>query len=156
MKKIIALGCAFLAAALIVLFSSASYRATPETQIKKEAYPFRKKLLDLHNKERIGWGYKPLEMDERLCNYAQNHAEKMAKEESLEHSRMSDLQKVNESSYVGENIAWGQDTEADVVSAWMWSPRHRWNILGSNYGKAGFGAAKDSDGRYYWCVVFSD
>jgi uncharacterized protein YkwD len=33
---------------------------------------------------------------------------------------------------------------------------HRWNILGSSYTKAGFGVKKDSDGRNYWCVVFSD
>ena len=38
----------------------------------------------------------------------------------------------------------------------MWSPGHRWNILGSEYRKAGFGMAKDSEGRIYWCVVFSD
>jgi uncharacterized protein YkwD len=158
MKKIIGLACVFIVVAFVVIVASPSHqeKSTQAPQIKKETYPFRKKLLDLHNKERVGWGYKTLEIDENLCRYAQSHAEKMAKEESLKHSRMSDLQKVNGAGYVGENIAWGQETEADVVSAWMWSPGHRWNILGSSHGKAGFGAAKDSDGRYYWCAVFSD
>lgn len=156
MKKIIALVCVLLAA-LFLMAPSASKKPASEPHVKKKAeHPFRKNLLELHNKERTGWGYKPLEMNESLCEYAQKHAEKMAKEKTLRHSSMSDLQKVNESGLVGENIAWGQEDESAVVSAWMWSPMHRWNILGSGYKQAGFGAAKDSDGRYYWCAVFSD
>jgi len=156
MKKVIVLAGVFLAV-LFLMAPSAQKKPAAEPQAKKKnEYPFRKNLLELHNKEREGWGYKPLEIDELLCDYAQKHAEKMANEESLRHSSMSALQKVNESSYVGENIAWGQKDEAAAVDAWMWSPMHRWNILGSGYKKAGFGAAKDSDGRYYWCVVFSD
>ena len=70
---------------------------------------------------------------------------------------MSDLIKVNEdSSLVGENIAWGQETEKLVVEAWMWSPMHRWNILGTSYKRVGFGVEEDKEGRLYWCAVFSD
>lgn len=158
MKRAIMLIVAFFVA--LAVFSS-DQKQTKEISRppaeKKETEPqFRKNLLELHNKEREGWGYKPLQMDKRLCDYAQKHAEKMAKENSLYHSSMSDIQKVNDSGYVGENIAWGQKTEADVVSAWMWSPGHRWNILGSSYKKVGFGMKKDEDGRNYWCVVFTD
>lgn len=152
MKKLAVLACVFLA----VLFVYAKHReiepSKPQIKKEKELLPFVKKLLDLHNEERSSWGYEPLETDSRLCEYAQKHAEKMSKEERLAHSSMTDLQ----SGSVGENIAWGQKTEADVVNAWMWSPGHRWNILGSEYRKAGFGMAKDSEGRIYWCVVFSD
>lgn len=156
MKKIIVLVCIFLAILFLVAPSSQQKPVAKPQVKKKDEYPFRKNLLELHNKERSGWGYKPLEMNDALCGYAQKHAEKMAKEESLKHSSMSALQKVNGSGYVGENIAWGQKDEVAAVGAWMWSPMHRWNILGSSYEKVGFGAAKDSDGRYYWCVVFSD
>lgn len=157
MKKFAVLACVFLA----VLFVSApKYReiepSKPQIKKEKDFLPFVKKLLDLHNEERSGWGYEPLQTDSRLCEYAQKHAEKMSKEERLAHSSMTELQKVNKSGSVGENIAWGQKTEADVVNAWMWSPGHRWNILGSDYRKAGFGMAKDSEGKIYWCVVFSD
>jgi len=155
MKKALVLVCVFLAV-LFLLKPSAQEKIIPEPPSKKEVPSFRKNLLDLHNKERTGWGYSPLEMDDKLCEYAQKHAEKMSREERLNHSKMSDLQKVNDSNAVGENIAWGQEDEATAVSAWMWSPMHRWNILGSSYKKAGFGASKDSEGRYYWCVVFSD
>ena len=146
MKKLAVLVCVFLA----VLFVYAPKHreiepSKPQIKKEKELLPFVKKLLDLHNEERSSWGYEPLETDSSLC-------EKMSKEKRLAHSSMTDLQ----SGSVGENIAWGQKTEADVVNAWMWSPGHRWNILGSEYRKAGFGMAKDSEGRIYWCVVFSD
>jgi len=153
MKKLAVLACVFLA----VLFVYAPKHreiepSKPQVKKEKELLPFAKKLLDLHNEERSSRGYEPLETDSRLCEYAQKHAEKMSKEERLAHSGMTDLQ----SGSAGENIAWGQKTEDDVVNAWMWSPGHRWNILESDYRKAGFGMAKDSDGRIYWCVVFSD
>lgn len=117
---------------------------------------FQEKLLELHNKERVAKGYGELKLDKKLCDYAQKHAEKMAQENDLVHSKMSDLRKILDSNWVGENIAWGQETEEGVVNSWMWSPGHRWNILGSSYERVGFGMKKDKDDRSYWCVVFSD
>ena len=117
----------------------------------------KEKLLDAHNQERASRKIKPLIIDKKLCDYAQKHAQKMVKKNSLYHSSMSDLIKVNEdSSLVGENIAWGQETEKLVVEAWMWSPMHRWNILGTSYKRVGFGVEEDKEGRLYWCAVFSD
>jgi uncharacterized protein YkwD len=69
---------------------------------------------------------------------------------------MSDLQDYCGAGLVGENIAWGQTDEKKVVESWMWSPMHRWNILGSGYKKVGFGMKADGEGRKYWCTVFSD
>lgn len=123
---------------------------------KRDFSEEQKNLLELHNEERKSRGYAELEMDEELCAYAQEHARKMAEKNSLFHSSMSDLSDIKKSGLVGENIAWGQETAAEAVSGWMWSPMHRWNILGSNFKKVGFGAVKDKDGRYYWCTVFSD
>jgi uncharacterized protein YkwD len=158
MKRAILLAVAFFVA--LAIFGSMQKQTkeiSPPSAEKKEEDPqFVKNLLELHNKERERRGYKPLQLDNRLCDYAQKHAEKMAKENNLYHSSMSDIKKVNDSGYVGENIAWGQKTEAEVVSAWMWSPGHRWNILGSSYEKVGFGMKKDEDERSYWCVVFTD
>lgn len=125
--------------------------------IEKEFKDFQEKLLELHNKERNSKGYSKLEINKNLCDYAQKHAEFMASKNSLVHSSMSNLMKVNsDSSLVGENIAWGQETEESVVSSWMWSPMHKWNILGSKYKKVGFGMKEGKDSRKYWCVVFSN
>lgn len=112
-------------------------------------------LFEMHNKERTSRGLQPLILDKKLTNYAQKHAEYMSVKNSLVHSSMSSLQKVNNDSFVGENIAWGQETEKEVINSWMWSPGHRWNILGSSYKKIGIGIKKDKNNRLYWCVVFS-
>lgn len=101
-------------------------------------------------------GLKALEIDESLCDYAQRHAEYMAEKERLAHSSMSRLQESCGGETVGENIAWGQETASGVVSSWMYSPMHRWNILGSSYKRVGFGVKEDARGRKYWCAVFSN
>ena len=121
----------------------------------REFGSLKSELLEQHNERRFDWGLKPLELDKKLCDYAERHAEIMASRERLFHSSMEDLQKFCGASLVAENIAWGQQTVDDVVSDWMWSPGHRWNILGSSYKKVGFGIKEDSGGRKYWCVVFS-
>jgi uncharacterized protein YkwD len=46
----------------------------------------------------------------------------------------------------GENIAWGQKTPHDVFVAWMNSPRHRANILNSQYRDLGVAQVAGSNG----------
>jgi len=45
-------------------------------------------------------------------------------------------------TYIGENIAWGQNTPAEVVAAWMNSPSHRANILNVKFTEIGIGYIK--------------
>jgi uncharacterized protein YkwD len=127
-----------------------------QQKIKTDLEKSQEKLLDLHNTDRSLRGVKNLVLDKNLCEYAQKHAEKMAEKDSLYHSKMKDLMKVNDPKIVGENIAWGQKDENSVFEGWMNSILHRWNILGEKYKKAGFGLAKDKNGDNYWCSVFSD
>lgn len=117
--------------------------------------PTQMALLELHNARRSSKGMDPLVLDRGLCDYAQKHAKKMAERGRMFHSSMERLQEDCGADIVGENVAWGQETEEEVVSSWMWSPMHRWNILGSSYGKVGFGVEKGEGGRNCWCVVFS-
>lgn len=117
--------------------------------------PVQRALLELHNARRSAKGMKPLVLNRGLCDYAQKHAKIMAERGRMFHSSMERLQEDCGADVVGENVAWGQETEEEVVSSWMWSPMHRWNILGSSYSKVGFGVEKGEDGRNYWCVVFS-
>lgn len=53
-----------------------------------------------------------------------------------------------------ENIAYGQRTPAEVMSAWMNSPGHRSNILSGNVSEIGVGVAKKSNGTLYWTQMF--
>lgn len=147
MKRRTAVLCFVFAA--IVLTRGCSIRPMFTTD-----HSFQTKLLELHNKQRKSKGSKPLRMNANLNAYAQKWAETMVKRNSMKHSSMSDLSTAAGTSTVAENIAWGQENEESVVNSWMWSPGHRWNILG-DYTDVGFGMAKDKDGRPYWCTVFS-
>ena len=57
-------------------------------------------------------------------------------------------------SAAGENIAYGQKTPQEVVTAWMNSAGHRANILSSAFTHIGVGAAKKSNGTLYWTQMF--
>ncbi|WP_027626789.1 SafA/ExsA family spore coat assembly protein [Clostridium lundense] len=57
-------------------------------------------------------------------------------------------------SAAGENIAMGQRTPQEVVTAWMNSPGHRSNILSPNFSQIGVGLAKDKNGICYWTQMF--
>ena len=54
----------------------------------------------------------------------------------------------------GENIAWGQNTPADVMRAWMNSSGHRKNILHEEVNTLGVGFVDCGDGYEYWTQVF--
>lgn len=45
----------------------------------------------------------------------------------------------------GENLAYGFDTSASTVTAWMNSPGHRANILNTTYKEVGFGIANSAN-----------
>lgn len=57
-------------------------------------------------------------------------------------------------SAAGENIAYGQQTPAAVMSAWMNSPGHRSNIMNGTYTEIGVGLAKNKNGVCYWTQQF--
>ena len=58
------------------------------------------------------------------------------------------------SSGVGENVAYGQRTPAEVMAAWMSSPGHRDNILRASFRAIGVGAAVNSAGTWFWTQDF--
>lgn len=109
-------------------------------------------LLNLHNRERELKGRAGMVLDPYLVQYAQNYAEEMAHRDRLVHSNISVL--MGKYSTAGENIAWNQRTEEEVVRDWMNSSGHRANIMNRNFTKVGFGVAKAKNGSLYWCTVF--
>jgi uncharacterized protein YkwD len=111
-------------------------------------------LLRLHNEQRELKGRPGFQLDPYLCEYAQNHAEWMAKHNNLKHSDISVL--MGKYSTAGENIAWNQRSEQEVVTGWMNSSGHRANILNRSFNRVGFGVSYNSKGEPYWCTVFGD
>lgn len=109
-------------------------------------------ILFFHNKERTIRKIHNLEFDEGLSRTAQKHAEWMALNSNLQHSRL----KLDGTGFfiMGENIAMGYRSIDTVIDGWMNSPGHRKNILNVHYTHAGIGYSKMSGGVPYWCVVF--
>lgn len=110
------------------------------------------KLVKLHNKERLKLGLKELEEDKNLKNYASNHANFMLNKNKLKHSSIIDVLKFD-FDLAGENIAYNQETEEEVMRSWMRSQGHRGNILNKHYDSIGCGIAYNEK-NIYWCVVF--
>ncbi len=114
-------------------------------------------LVDLHNKAREdnGWvsNIPELNMNNDLMKYAQDWAEKMAKDRRLTHSNMRDIMSLGFSTAL-ENIAYGQKTEKDVMRTWLKSTGHRRNILNKSVDSIGCGFYYDNRDIIYWCVCF--
>ena len=55
---------------------------------------------------------------------------------------------------VGENIAMGQHSSAEVINAWMNSSGHRANILNRGYRRIGVAAYTTPEGTIFWCQQF--
>jgi uncharacterized protein YkwD len=114
-------------------------------------------LVDLHNKAREdnSWvsAIPELKMNNDLMKYAQDWAEKMAKDRRLTHGNMRDIMSLGFSTAL-ENIAYGQKTEKDVMRTWLKSTGHRRNILNKSVDSIGCGFYYDKKDIIYWCVCF--
>ncbi|NLL78833.1 MAG: hypothetical protein GX234_03390 [Clostridiales bacterium] len=58
--------------------------------------------------------------------------------------------------WAGENIAKGQRSSSQVMTAWMNSPGHRANILNTHFHKIGIGHFTTGNGIQCWVQLFSD
>lgn len=107
------------------------------------------------NRERDNRGQRPLQTSRALRLSAQAKARYLAKTGELEHGTWWKLVyrfAGRQFGHIGENIASGQDSAAEVVRAWMDSPTHKANILG-DYTHVGSGRA-ERHGRIYFVNHF--
>lgn len=118
---------------------------------QKSTPPSIPSLLNAHNQQREYKGRSSFELDSYLCDYAQKHADWMAKKNNLTHSNIKNL--MNKYYQVGENIAMGQQTTESVMDSWMKSKGHRENILNRAFTKVGFGITY-KNGQPYFCTCF--
>jgi len=100
----------------------------------------------------------PLEWDKRLAQAAQKHADDMADNDFFDHvgsGNSTVVIRVEREGYlwqtVGENIAMGPRSVAEVVKGWLESPGHCSNIMNGDFTQ--MGAARSHDGKY-WVQVF--
>lgn len=143
-----------------VIPTAAPTRAPQATQAPQGDSSYAYQVVELVNQERAKYGLSALSVDETLMRAAQTRAVETVR--SFAHTRPdgSNFSSVLSEYGVnyrsaGENIAYGQRTPQEVVTAWMNSSGHRANILNSRYGKIGVGCYKNGS-TYYWSQLFTD
>ncbi|QHT59988.1 LysM peptidoglycan-binding domain-containing protein [Paenibacillus lycopersici] len=105
---------------------------------------FAAQVVTLVNKERANAGLPALKSDTLLTKVALDKAKDMYANNYFDHNSPTygspfDMMRAYgvAYSYAGENIAKGQRTPQEVMTAWMNSAGHKANILNSHYGKIG-------------------
>ncbi|KAG2830897.1 hypothetical protein JG687_00002584 [Phytophthora cactorum] len=130
-----------------------TYTQTDDYQIK---------MLELVNEQRTANSLSLLCMNGKLLPSALHHSKDMAANDFMGHNGSDGStmeERITEAGFdwtaVGENVAAGQETVSDVMTAWMNSPEHKANILG-DYKMFGTAYAYNADGTYkhYWTQDF--
>ncbi|MFI6369355.1 CAP domain-containing protein [Streptomyces sp. NPDC050546] len=118
-------------------------------------------VTDLTNRERARAGLPPLAVDPLLTTAAQAHSADMVARAFYSHTAPDGGQPWDRAAQagstrrsIGENIACGQRSPADVVAGWMNSPGHRANILKPGFTHIGVGFAGGGRAGTYWTQLF--
>lgn len=116
-------------------------------------------VIALTNRQRVALGRRALAPNAALNTAAQRHANDIAIR-GASHTGSDGSnggQRIRRAGFVwtswGENVAAGQRTPAQVVSAWMKSPGHRVNMINPTFAFVGVGVAV-KNGTYFWVLVF--
>lgn len=133
----------------------------PETkpEVQDQAYVYGMRITELVNEYRAAEGLNPVTYSAALSEAAQVRALEI--EMSFSHTRpdgrnFSTVLKDYGISYrySGENIAWGQKSPEEVVTAWMNSAGHRANILNESFTELGVGYYQNAKGTNYFTQLF--
>lgn len=124
---------------------------------------YEQKVVELVNVERQKAGLPELTLDSEISNVARIKSKDMADNNYFAHQSptygsagdMLNQFGVKWSAW-GENIASGQRTPENVVTAWMNSSGHRANILSPNFSRIGVGYVTNSNGTSYWTQMFTN
>ncbi|MER5386310.1 CAP domain-containing protein [Streptomyces sp. NPDC002688] len=118
-------------------------------------------VIALTNAERASAGLPPLSADTPLTTAAQAHSADMVARDFYAHTSPEGGQPWDRAAAagctrrtIGENIACGQRSPAEVVQGWMDSPGHRANILKPDFTHIGIGLAGGGRAGTYWTQLF--
>ncbi|MFH9089609.1 CAP domain-containing protein [Streptomyces sp. NPDC017673] len=113
------------------------------------------------NAERARTGLPPLAVDPLLTTAAQAHCADMVARDFYAHTSPGGAQPWDRAAaagsrrrLIGENIACGQRSPAEVVDGWMDSPGHRANILKREFTHIGVGFTGGGRAGTYWTQLF--
>ncbi|MFI1735006.1 CAP domain-containing protein [Streptomyces acidicola] len=118
-------------------------------------------VIALTNAERASAGLRPLADDPLLATAAQAHSTDMVARAFYSHTSPDGGEPWHRAAAagstrrtIGENIACGQRSAAEVVRGWMDSPGHRANILKPGFTHIGIGFAGGGEAGTYWTQLF--
>ncbi|CAI7724925.1 MULTISPECIES: CAP domain-containing protein [Bacillus] len=138
--------------------SKSDQKDTTATKADSSLNAFEQEVVELTNKERAKQGLKALSVDSKLSKSARAKSQDMKDKNYFSHTSPTygspfDQMKQFGITYktAGENIAQGQRSPQEVVTAWMNSEGHRANILNKNYTHIGVGYVKSGN---YWTQQF--
>ncbi|KAB2333533.1 CAP domain-containing protein [Bacillus mesophilum] len=138
--------------------TKAPAQSNTATQAKSQVSAYEQQVLDLTNAERAKYGVPALKLDTELSKVAREKSNDMKAKGYFDHNSPTygspfDMMKQFGITYktAGENIAMGQRSPQEVVTAWMNSEGHRKNILNANFTHLGVGHVADGN---YWTQMF--
>jgi uncharacterized protein YkwD len=165
-----AIAVAVMAAAAPALRSPSALGATPSCT-PGAAWPasnasFASQVVTLVNQHRASLGLGALAVDAALTDSAVWKARHMANYAYFDHSdpappvARDPFQRMSDCGYaaggaLGENIAAGQQTPADVMAAWIASTGHRMNLENPAFRSIGVGVAVGGPFGIYWVQDFA-
>ncbi len=129
-----------------------------------EAERLADQVLQLVNLERAAAKLPPVVVDADLQQVAGDYACLMVEEKFFGHrdpvTGSGPGQRAVDGNYaffaVGENLAAGQETAADVVTVWMESESHRDIILDPVWKEVGIAVRSGGEYSIYWVIEFGD
>jgi uncharacterized protein YkwD len=137
--------------------ASATPSPSPLPRIAASASGREAQVVALTNRARASAGCAPLRVDSRISRAAQAHSDDMAQRRYFEHDGLdgrSFADRMRAAGYPSpgaENIAFGQNSASEVMTAWLESPGHRRNILNCDLTTIGVGYTPDGS---YWTQDF--
>ncbi|RDU36033.1 sporulation protein [Neobacillus piezotolerans] len=133
-------------------------QSAPAEQKSSVLSAYEQQVVTLTNQERAKAGLGALKVDANLSKMAREKSRDMSANGYFDHNSPTygspfDMMKKFGISYssAGENIAMGQRTPQEVVTAWMNSEGHRKNILNPNFTHIGVGHIAQGN---YWTQEF--
>eukprot|EP00834_Sanchytrium_tribonematis_P008717 NODE_1137_length_2056_cov_0.948901.p1 type:complete len:365 gc:universal NODE_1137_length_2056_cov_0.948901:1164-70(-) len=119
-------------------------------------------MLDLVNTQRKLANAQPLKLDALCVAAAKEHTLDQSTHQFMGHVGSDGTSVGDRLSRLGfkwdavaENVAEGQKSVEEVMTAWMNSAGHRENLLNPNYDRFGYFESTGSDGKIYWTQTFS-
>lgn len=143
----------------VLILAGASGPLTPEADAASQRMAtLRSSVISLTNGLRAAKGCKAkLKANSALTRSAQGHADDMSARHYFSHTSKNGrtwdrrIEKAGFHSPGGENIAYGFDSPASVVAAWVASPGHLRNLLDCKFRRIGVGFQASGE---YWVQDF--